>query len=90
MNVFRTRIAAVVAVALPIIAASCATSARYPSTATVRGAYPPRNLQELRPLTRPERTGFTETSTYADVMAFIDSLRAISPTLHVTRLGQAP
>ena len=90
MNVFRTRIAAVVAVALPIIAASCATSARYPNTPTVRGAYPPRNLQELRPLTRPERTGFTETSTYADVMAFIDSLRAISPTLHVTRLGQAP
>ncbi len=27
-------------------------------------------------LTRPERTGFRETSTYADVIAFIDSLKA--------------
>jgi len=30
-----------------------------------------------RPLTRPERTNFAETSTYADVSAFIDSLKAI-------------
>jgi hypothetical protein len=79
-----------VAVALPLVALSCATAPRNSNAPPVRGAYPPRNLQELRPLTRPERTGFTETSTYADVMAFIDSLRAISPTLHVTRLGQAP
>ena len=90
MPVFRTRIAAAAAVALPIVALSCATTPRSSSTPQVRGAYPPRNLQELRPLTRPERSGFTETSTYADVMAFIDSLRTISPTLHVTRLGQSP
>jgi hypothetical protein len=90
MPVFRTRIAAAAAVALPIVALSCATTPRYSSAPQVRGAYPPRNLQELRPLTRPERSGFTETSTYADVMAFIDSLRTISPTLHVTRLGQSP
>lgn len=87
---FRTRIAIASAVALPLVALSCATAPRQSSAPPVRGAYPPRNLQELRPLTRPERTGFTETSTYADVMAFIDSLRAISPTLHVTRLGQSP
>jgi hypothetical protein len=90
MTVFRTRIAVAAGLALPFIVLSCATAPRYQTTPAIRGAYPPRNLQELRPLTRPERTGFTETSTYADVMAFIDSLRNISPTLHVTRLGQSP
>lgn len=69
---------------------ACATAPRRSSPPPIRGGYPPRNVGELRPKTRPERTGWTETSTYADVTAFIDSLRAISPTLHVTRLGQSP
>ena len=30
-----------------------------------------------KPLTRPERTNFTETSRYEDVVAFIDSLRRL-------------
>lgn len=32
--------------------------------------------QAALPLTRPERTGFTETSRHADVLAFLDSLEA--------------
>ena len=36
----------------------------------------PRRAGKALLLTRPERTGFRETSTYADVIAFIDSLKA--------------
>ncbi|MGH7676833.1 MAG: hypothetical protein ACRENU_00120, partial [Gemmatimonadaceae bacterium] len=41
-----------------------------------QSSYPPRDLQTVRPQTRAERSGFTETSTYADVVAFIDSLKS--------------
>jgi hypothetical protein len=84
------RTTAVVTVALTLAGLACATTPGNVNAPPVPGAYPPRNLAQLRPQTRPERTGFTETSTYADVQAFIDSLRVISPTLHVTRLGKAP
>jgi hypothetical protein len=87
ITVSRTRVAGVAAIALAIAGFACATVPRRTSPPPVRGSYPPRDLKELRPQTRPERTGFLETSTHADVMAFIDSLRAISPTLYVTRLG---
>jgi hypothetical protein len=39
------------------------------------------------PHTRPERTGFEETSRYADVIAFLDSLRLIQPGLDVRSFG---
>ena len=52
------------------------------------GIYPPRDLQSRRPLTRPERTGFSETSRYADVMAFIDSLKSSSKEIYVTTMGR--
>ena len=68
---------------------ACATTPRNQYARPVTGSYPPRNLATLHPQTRAERSSFTETSTYADVMAFIDSLKKISPTLHVTRLGQS-
>jgi hypothetical protein len=42
------------------------------------------------PLTRAERSRYTETSTHADVMAFIDSLKAKTPNLHVATLGRSP
>ena len=51
-------------------------------------AYPPRDIQSARPQTRAERSGFTQTSTYADVIAFIDSIKA-SPHLHVTTMGRS-
>lgn len=54
-------------------------------------AYPPRNLGDLRPLTRAERTNFTETSLHADVMLFIDSLKSMSTdAVHVDTLGTSP
>jgi hypothetical protein len=42
----------------------------------------------VAPFTRAERTGFRETSTYADVVAFIDSLRASGAAIHVDTLGR--
>jgi len=53
------------------------------------GAYPPRDLQTVQPRTRAERSGFTETSSYADVVAFIDSLRTTSRNVHVGTLGRS-
>jgi zinc carboxypeptidase len=41
-----------------------------------------------RPLTHAERTHFTETSRYADVMVFIDSLRALSGDVYVGSIGK--
>jgi hypothetical protein len=40
--------------------------------------------------TRPERTGFRETSSYADVIAFLDSLQQLSPNLRVGILATSP
>ncbi len=39
------------------------------------------------PRTRPERTGYEETSRYSDVIAFIDSLRMLDPGLDVRSFG---
>jgi hypothetical protein len=39
------------------------------------------------PRTRPERTGYAETSRYADVIAFLDSLRLLDPGFDVRALG---
>ncbi|HET9453458.1 MAG TPA: M14 family metallopeptidase [Gemmatimonadaceae bacterium] len=52
-------------------------------------AYPPRDLQRATPKTRAERSNFTETSSYADVVAFIDSLKAMSKDIHVGTFGRA-
>ena len=54
------------------------------------GTYPPRDLARRRPLTRAEASGFTETSTYADVMGFIEALRVQSGDIYVTSLGKSP
>lgn len=56
----------------------------------VVSAYPPRDLASARPRTRPERTGFRETSTHADVVAFLDTLRTLSKDIHVTTVGRSP
>jgi Zinc carboxypeptidase len=42
-------------------------------------------------LTRAESSGYTETSRHADVLAFIDGLRALNdPRLHITDFGSTP
>ena len=44
---------------------------------------------DVKPKTRAERTNYAETSTHADVMAFIDSLKPMSSYLYVTTLGRS-
>ncbi len=39
------------------------------------------------PLTRPERSGYVQTSSYADVVLFLDSLRTSGAAIHVDSLG---
>lgn len=38
-------------------------------------------------LTRPERTEYRETSRYEDVTAFLDTVAALSPAMHLTTFG---
>jgi hypothetical protein len=52
------------------------------------GSYPPRDLANRRPLTRAEVSGFTETSSYQDVMVFVEALRQNSTDISVTSLGK--
>ena len=41
-----------------------------------------------KPLTRPERTNFTETSHYEDVIAFIDSLKLLGARIQIGSIGK--
>ena len=59
-----------------------------PSGPQTLGSYPPRDLINRRPLTRAERSSFSETSLYADVVAFIDTLKATSKDMYFTTMGQ--
>jgi hypothetical protein len=43
--------------------------------------------QVVSELTRAERTQFQETSSYADVMSFVETVVAASPNIHVTTFG---
>jgi Zinc carboxypeptidase len=51
-------------------------------------ALPP--SKALAQSTRPERTGGSETSTYADVLAFVDSLARLGAPIRVGTLGSSP
>jgi hypothetical protein len=88
-----SRRAVFLAAAGAALVAACVSSGG-PATANTGGrpisAYPPRNIAELRPQTRAERTGFQETSRHADVVAFIDSLATMSKDIHVDTLGRSP
>ena len=74
------------------LGATLAACAGHPvgGTPSPQGAYPPRDLANRRPLTRAEASGFTQTSSYADVMVFIETLRQPSTDMYVTSLGRSP
>jgi len=75
---------------LVIVAAACGGAGGGLSSAPAPlGSYSPRDLGTRRPLTRAEASGFTETSTYADVMTFIETLRLQSSDVYVTSLGKS-
>jgi len=50
--------------------------------------YQPFHLDGKRPLTRAERTGFAETSLYADVIQFIDSLTVLGAEIETGWIGE--
>ena len=70
-----------------LLAAACSPVSAPPSTAPTRSRYPG-NLTKARPLTHAERTSFAETSRYADVVQFIDSLRSLGGDMHVGSIGK--
>lgn len=77
---------------LALCVAATACGGGSPSTASAPqtfGLYPPRDLMNRRPQTRAERSNFTETSRYADVMTFLDSLKNASRHIHVTSFGRS-
>ena len=90
MTTFRRALG--LAVAAGTAAAAACASGGGPAAANTGArpisAYPPRNLADLRPQTRAERTSFRETSRHADVLAFIDSLATMGKeVIHVDTLG---
>jgi hypothetical protein len=70
-----------------LLVVGCAQASAPPSTAPSRSRYPG-NLQRAKPLTRAERSNFTETSRYADVVQFVDSLRILGAKIHVGSIGK--
>ncbi|HEY5219806.1 MAG TPA: M14 family metallopeptidase [Gemmatimonadaceae bacterium] len=48
----------------------------------------PTDFSNRRPLTRAERTNFTETSHYSDVITFIDSLKLLDAPIFIGSIGQ--
>ncbi len=53
-----------------------------------KARYQPSQVDGKRPLTRAERTNFTETSLYADVMQFIDSLVVLGARIETGSIGK--
>ena len=57
-------------------------------TIPARSKYNLQSFAGKRPLTRPERTSFTETSRYEDVVAFIDSLTLLGAKVQIGSIGK--
>lgn len=70
------------------VMAGCSHPSGPAAEAPTRSRYPG-NLAKARPLTHAERTKFTETSSYADVRQFIDSLKALDAKMYVGSIGKS-
>lgn len=77
---------AIASALLALILAGCAASERVQSGASASAPLPPA-LAALQ--TAAERSGFTETTRHAEVVAFVDALAAASPAIHRTDFGQS-
>ena len=75
---------------LVALATACVSS-NSPSTSSPSpktSRYGSLNFANARPLTRAERTKFTETSHYADVLQFIDSLKLLGANIATGSIGK--
>ena len=70
-----------------LLVTACVPPSGPPKSPPLRSQYPG-NLAQARPKTRAERTNFTETSHYADVVQFIDSLRVLGAKIEVGSIGK--
>ncbi len=71
-----------------VLAAACLVAPLWPgSPRPLPGQTAPRDEGPARPASRAERSGFTDTSRYADVLAFLDSLRIVHPDLDLRSFG---
>ena len=70
-----------------LLVTACVPPSGPPKSPPLRSQYPG-NLAQARPKTRAERTNFTETSHYADVVQFIDSLRVLGAKIEVGAIGK--
>ena len=82
------RSAVACACALAALAGACAHPSS-PAPATTPASADEASLP-AGPLTRAERTGYRETSRFADVVAFLDSLKASGAPITLTTLGTSP
>ena len=73
----------------PVMILAACTSAPQVSAGApnVSGSLPPAVTDARLPRTRAERTNYTETSRYADVVAFIDSLKRVGAPIIVGSAG---
>jgi hypothetical protein len=74
-------------VSLLVAGAAGAQTPAKPEAAQAKTATAAVKTARTWPLTRPEATGFAETSRYEDVIAFMKAMAAASPQIHLTTYG---
>ncbi|MBA3889246.1 MAG: succinylglutamate desuccinylase/aspartoacylase family protein [Gemmatimonadaceae bacterium] len=84
----RHRAAILLAGTSAVLAAGCGPGGAQGAAAAARGIYRP-DVTGLRPLTRAERSNFTETSTPQDVRTFLDSLQALDSAIVIGTFGRS-
>lgn len=84
------RFAPIVVLALSLGAASAMTPQEKEDLYSIpaKSKYSLQSFAGKNPLTRAERTNFTETSRYEDVGAFIDSLKLLGAKVHIGSIGR--
>src|SRR4051812_21266155 len=76
-------------VALTLVAVAATTMQREDLySIPAKSGYSLQSFAGKKPLTRPERTNFTETSHYEDVIAFIDSLKLLGAKIETGSIGK--
>ena len=90
MQTLSTRRAPIIFALLALAVGSPALTAQQTDLYTIpaQSRYALASFAGKRPLTRAERTGFTETSHYEDVQAFLDSLKGMGLPLALASMGK--
>src|SRR4051812_38817011 len=81
-------VSAVLALCLVALSATAIQEKEDLYSIPAKSHYSLQSFSGKRPLTRAERTNFTETSRYEDVIAFIDSLKRLGAKIQTGAIGQ--